>query len=524
MVVAPEKGGAAAGSGRSTRLGFALQVGFATLLAVAVCGMLVHLAEWRKLRFRVDLTASGKNTLDSQTQALLTGFDEPVAVDVFFRAADYEHLFDVTAEAQRRMSELLFVAKTLAPARLEIEIHDLYDLAATRKRMDELGLDEEQTVVVSRGERRAVLRLFAEIAQIDPGNPDPRAPRPATLRSFRGEEALAEALKKVSADDSPRVYFSTGHGEADPFGSDNRQLGRLVAELERQGFEVDTWEGAVVGPVPSDCDVLAVVGPEQPFSAREREYVEGWVAAGGRLLAATETRYAEEAESVAGMLRRHGMLLSRGMVCMPVLDYFGSLRTGTPECADFRIAEREMNAEHPVTAPLVERARKLRFVFSRSFDRTPAGESTEGILLDLASSPAESWRDVPETEGASLDFALDSARESRGRFRLAMARTFPVSASLDVGSGPREGRVVGIASPYFLSNGTFSTNRDFALNAFNWLAERDFRVGVSARDPESSVVDVSRGPALAVVFHSSLWALPGVFGLLGLFTYIRRRR
>ncbi len=519
MVVNDDAAAARSGTGRWTKLGFAIQVVVALVLALLVCGLLVHVAEWRKLRWRTDLTASGRNTLDPQTEGLLLGLKEPARVDIFFRPASFEHLARVTNEAQRRMSELLFVARNLAPDLLDVERHDLYDLAATQGRMDELGIDEVQTVVVSLGERRAVLRLFTEIARIDVGNPDPRASQPATLQSFRGEEAFAEALKKVSASDTPRVYFSTGHGEMDPFGTENRELGRLSTELERQGFEIATWEGEEAGPVPEDCDVLAIVGPVQPFSEREQDYVDGYVDAGGRLFAATSARFDEEPGSVAGMLRRYGMLLARGIVCVPVLDYFGNLREETPKCADFLVSESELSPQHPITAPLVERGRRVRFSFARSFERGGAPEG--GLLLDLASSPSEAWRDLPDADD-KLDFALDNTRESAGRFRVAMAASFPGASSEEAGNRG-DARVVAVASPFFMANTTFPTNRDFLSNAFNWLAERDFRVGVAARDPEASTLDVSRGKAMTVVFHTSLWGLPGVFGLLGVMVFLRRR-
>jgi hypothetical protein len=506
----------ASGTGQWTRLGFAGQVVLALALALGVCLLVVHLSEWRRFRARIDLTAGGRNTLDPQTEALLAGLEEPVRIDIFFRPATYEHVASVTAEAQQRMSELLFVANSLLPEKVEIRSHDLLDVASAQKRMDELGIEEVQTVVVSLGERREVLRLFAEIAELDVGNPDPRAPQPAALHAFRGEEALAEALKKVSAGDTPRVYFSTGHGEPDPFGTENHDLGALSAELRRQGFEVRTWDGASEGPVPDDCDVLALVGLVQPLGEAELAHVRTFVETGGRLFVTAEPRYSDEPGSVGDVLARYGMLLTRGVVCLPVLDYFGNPTEGVAECADFRVGERELNAQHPVTAPLVERGRKVRFVYGRSFDR---GEGPAGsILLDLASSPNGAWRDLPGEDG-TLDFVYEPSRETSERFRLAMATTFPA-----LREGGREARVVGVASPYLPSSSVFGTNRDFLLNAFNWLAARDFRVGVSSRDPERSVLDLERGRALSVVFHTSLWGLPGVFGLLGAVTFLRRRR
>ncbi|MFT5284896.1 MAG: hypothetical protein ACI8TQ_001055 [Planctomycetota bacterium] len=516
---------AMSGRGRWTRLGLAVQVLLALLLSVAACALLVQLSEWRRMRWRSDFTVSGSNTLDPQTFALLEGLEQVVKVDIFFRPAATDQMRGVTSVAQSRMSDLLFVAKNQLPEKLEIEAHDLNDLASAQTRMAELSLDEVQCIVISNGDRREVLRLYSDIANIDSGSTDPRNPRPATLHSFRGEEVFAEALKKVTAGDSPHIYFSKGHGEANPFGTENVEFGLLSTELRRQGFGVSTWEGAVDGPVPADCDVLAIIGPVQPFTSAETEYVTNWVNAGGRLFGATEDRFNEEAGTVTSILRRYGLLLTRGIICVPVLDYLGNQVEGVPQCSDFRVSGRGLSSEHPITRALVERDRKVRFVFGRSFDF--GGAPKGGLLLELLNAPQDAWRDLPDGNFA-LNYVLDNNRETTGRFRLGMVSTFPVAKSVDDPSGAeapkREGRVIGVASPSFLSNSTFSTNRDFLLNSFNWLAERDFRVGVTTRDPEQSFIDLNRGSDVSVIFHSSVWGLPAIFGLLGVVTFFRRRR
>ncbi|MDA0947810.1 MAG: hypothetical protein O2799_04785, partial [Planctomycetota bacterium] len=64
-------------------------------------------------------------------------------------------------------------------------------------------------------------------------------------------------------------------------------------------------------------------------------------------------------------------------------------------------------------------------------------------------------------------------------------------------------------------------NESFARNAFNWVADREYRVSVSPRDPRMERVD---GEAAVFVVQVALWGLP----LLSLFfaglTAVLRRR
>jgi hypothetical protein len=317
------------------------------------------------------------------------------------------------------------------------------------------------------------------------------------------------------------VYFSTCHGEPALEARAPESLARLRAALERDGFEVATWDPVSAGGVPADCDVLAVVGPRQPFRPADLDAVRSWVAAGGRLIAAPAVDELERGlESGAGaLLFRYGMILTPGIVCEAVTNQLGERIDGLPECATLVIGEAGMHRSNPLTEPLRRRGRRVQFRFSPSFRR--GGLAGGDLLEELVSSPPDCWRELPNDRG-QLDFAFDRGREERGRFPLIMlARK---AAPLDAGpDAPPDWRVLGIASATFLTT-ELSVNQDFLLNAFNWLTERDYRVRVSPRDPRVSVLDVRRGSALSVLSYVLWIGLPGLCLAVGATIAWRRRR
>jgi hypothetical protein len=89
---------------------------------------------------------------------------------------------------------------------------------------------------------------------------------------------------------------------------------------------------------------------------------------------------------------------------------------------------------------------------------------------------------------------------------------------------PQRGRIIAFASPAALCNPSFDTNRDLWLSAFNWLARRDFRVVVAARDPLEGRLDLARGPYLKRSVQVGWYALPLCCLLLGLSIWLARRR
>ena len=544
----------ARGVGRWTRWGIALQVLVAVVLSTGAAVLVVNLSEWKYFRF--DLSAGGRNTVDDTLLELIENLPQKAEVDVFFRPLQ-PPFHDISRRAHDSVFDLLAVIQNSERARIDVEVYDPRDLERTQARRQALGVEGMNVIVVSCGEARATLDLFRDLVDVDWGNPtnewaryliqegilvlpDPQSPprRPGNqLLRVRAGEALGEALLKVSSGKAPRVYFSVGHGEpsldnARP--EDANELGKLRLALEQDGFAVGTWEAAAVGPVPDDCDVLVLVGAEQPFPADQLAHVHDYVTGGGRLLAAPSYQDFDEEvsdlggaaspdsdlpEGIAGFLRRYGMLPQAGVVCEELTNSLGQRVAGV-DAAGLTLNEQRLSSSHPITIPLRRHAQYLSF--SRTFSFGRGGVPGGGSLEDLISTGTEAWRDLrdPATPGRPRNWRFDRGREERGRWSLCK-----VAYLRGAGTGlENEGRILGIASAGFLGNGLFTVNRDFLLNSFNWLAERDHRVQVRPREFQPTLLDVERGHGLAILTYVLWLGLPGACIAVGIVLAWRRRR
>ncbi|NOT29246.1 MAG: GldG family protein [Planctomycetes bacterium] len=525
---------------RWARLGLGLRAGLAVLLCVGAAVLAVDLSDWRYVRF--DLTAAESNTLDPAVADVLDKLPEPVVVDVFLRSLDYPY-DAVFQQAKARLLGWLALLQQARRAQFEVRLHDPKDFETIKERQRALGTEGSNKLVVSCGERRDELELFGELCTIDWGNPSderllryllqqgiagvvergwkPGLPfRAAELRAFHGEELLTEALLKVSSGRAPKIYFGKGHGEPALDGGAPGDFSRLKGALERDGFELAEWDPLRAPGVPADCDVLALIGAHQPYQERTRAAIRSYAEAGGRVLAAPDLSELNEgrAGGIVDLLKESpfGIVTRPGIVCQPFVDYTGQRVDGSEDCAWLLIDERGLQPTHPLTEPLRQRGRRVKFTFSASFESAGL-QADSALALPLISSPSDAWRDL-----APYDFRHDPAKgEKRERHTLVTAKELRALKAED--GSVKRGRLVAVASAFFFDNESIDVNRDFVLNACNWLAEREFLLRVSPQKKSESFLDFQRSRARPILTYSLLLGLPGVCAAIGLAIFLRRR-
>ena len=160
-----------AGNGNMTRLGLALQVLLTAALAGVLAISLTWLSERPGLRIRYDLTATGQNSFDEETQRLLAALPDDVQleVDAFF-VSFVPPMTEIGAEIQGRFFRLLALIKESRRDIIQLTRHELEGAppgrVAAQSRMRALGFrdstDALNCVVLSYGGRRAVVRLVGD--------------------------------------------------------------------------------------------------------------------------------------------------------------------------------------------------------------------------------------------------------------------------------------------------------------------------------------------------------------------------
>ena len=513
-------------SGGLSRFLISLQVLASILLALVAVFILNHLSRRPGLRMRFDMTAKEVNSLDVSTQNVLENLPSDVTVDVFFRG-EQRPMTELVAQVQARTNRLLERMQALAPDRFNIHRNDLRDVTAINQRTTLLRLRGlENCVVVHSDNKVEVVRLFGGLASFDLGNPNPQAYRPPSLRSFDGEIEILKAILTVTRGARPKLVFTTGHGELDPYADGPEALGALHSLLRADGFIIDTWNPREEPEWPEDTKVIAVVGPSDDMGDAARAKIRTFVDGGGRLILAP---HADPNRLRPSKLRAwaetFGIEITEGTVMEPYPDPLGTgaLLTGE-RSVFFPIRTADMN-RHQIVQPFMDTDRS--FVVSRSHGvrvlRQP--EKGTGMSMPLFSSAGSiSWLDT-----VPLNYSHDPEIEAIRSYDLVVVSEYGIAEqeTTEFGAEKSRSRIVILGSADLLltalleTTGGQGSSRDLALNMFNWLASREWRVNISPKDPDLRLLAKDQVPALNRVV---VWLIPGICLILGLLVAFFRSR
>ena len=526
-------------TGAGTRVAIAAQVALMIALAIVAVLLVDWLSERPGMRLRVDLTRDDSNTLAPQTVEVLERLPVDVRADVFFTGRALERgLEHLGLEAQEHARKVLRLLQEASDGRIEIAEHDLSDRRAgdnpAMARLAELELRQVEpggVIVVSAEKRRQVLQLRGDLCDLDPGYPGDalQPPIPPRVVALRAEEALVGALHKVASSEAPRVLFTKGHGELDPDSAEIGGAAELKLMLEADGFLVASYDIEKQGAIPDECQLLVVLGPEQPFTERETSELVKFLDGGGRMVAAPDFKTAHDGPgSLVELLDRYGIRPRMGgLIARPVAQASGEAQVGIPLCGqNILIWPHGMAAQNPVTDALRRAGRRAYLPYSRVLERSnpPPG----GTVIQILSSEGEDWLDLVDPADPSKRDWIRNEGEPRGPFAVALQAVYPargnVPAARVTRGGRPEGRILCVGSSAAFSNQLVPTNRDLLLNAFNWASSREYRVSVGAKSPQVRRIEAGQGSALARIHFVAVFLLPGIFLALGLFTAWRRRR
>jgi hypothetical protein len=513
-------------SGGISRLVIGSQVLASVALALVALLLLNNWAGRPGIRLRKDMTAKEVNSLNVSTQHVLENLPTDVTVDVFFRG-EQKPFTEVVAAAQSRTNRLLGFMKAMAPDRFSINRNDLRDVAATTQRTAMLRLRGLENCVVVHSEGKVeVVSLRGGLAKFDLGNPNPDNFRPPTILSFDGESAIVKAILSVTRGARPKLVFTTGHGELDPYGDGPEALGALESLLRGDGFVINTWNPREEPEWPEDTMILAVVGPTDDMGDAAKAKIRTFVDGGGRLLMAPAADPNQlRSSNLAEWAKTFGVEITQGTVMEPFPDPLGTgaLLTGQRSIF-FPIRTSEMK-RHQIVQPFMDSDRS--FAVSRSHavrvERQP--EQGTGMTMPLFSSAGSlSWLDT-----VPLDYSHDPEMEPIRSYDLAAVSEYSdlSQETSEFGSERTRSRIVFLGSSDLLvtalleTTGGQGSSRDLALNMFNWLGSREWRVNISPKDPDLRLLGLAKMSSLTRVV---VWIIPGTFLLLGLLVAFLRSR
>jgi ABC-type uncharacterized transport system involved in gliding motility auxiliary subunit len=458
----------------------------ASLFTLLVLGVVVILyAMMVNHNQRFDVTRSKRFTLVAQSIKLLQNLQQPIKVIGFFQPEDpgREQFKDLLRQYTHHTDKMTY------------ELVDPDRQPALAKRY---SIVTYNTVVVASNAKEVKL-------------------------SRLGEEALTNAILKVTRDTKKVIYFVTGHGELAL--ADSGRTGYSLAKqgLEEQNYVVKDLLLARHEQVPDDAAVVVVAGPRTTLLEPEIQALTIHIERGGHLLLMLEP---DTVSGLATFLQRYGLELGNDVVIET--NALGRLFGG-----DYHMPAVTAYEQHAITKDLGG----IMTIFPVVRSVRIAKELPKGVTAQaLASTSPQSWAETDLKtleEGRSV---FDEGSDRKGPISIAAVATITPETSGN-GSNPttqpaseshhasRPSRLVVVGDSEFANNNFFTLqgNGDLFLNTVSWLAEEEDLISIRPRQGGGSGPVILTAAQQPLIFWVPVVLLPLAVFVSGAVVFVRRR-
>jgi len=415
-----------------------------------------------------DITQARINTLSPLSVKAVRSLDSDLNVVGFYRPADQSY--------QRDASALLSLYSVESP-RVKVRWED-YDRDLQEVR--QFGVRIPATLVLQYKGKTQLLTLATQT-----------------------EQDVTAAILKLESDRTPVVCWAAGEGERD-LKETNQSFGYsgVGEQLQKNNFKEKDLLLAQGAPVPADCDVVAIVGPQKPLSAAAVRSADEYLAAGGKLLLVSEPWVDPPVTaSLNQLLKPVGATYSGGLVIE--LDPAHSARDDptTPAVLSY--------GSSPITRTL---AQVVTF-----FPQTTS----------LGGQPNPDYTVIPIAVTSDNSYEIQQPRQRLEKQAGDKAGPFTLMETLEQQTGSRRARLVLVGTGGFAENRTLPPtsadgNLQLVLFSLDWLAEQESLIEIPPKPGRNLPLALTQQDVSVNAFVT-VFGLPGLVVVGGLLVWWRRR-
>lgn len=488
----------------SSRRTFRATLALAVALGLGILVLVNVVGSRRYARF--DWTGSGLYSLSEKTRNVLKDLKAPVNVTVFMTAGTplYPEV-DELLKRYKAASPMLTV-ETLDPTRNPVR---------AKAFVEETGV-RNLAVVFRAGDRK---KIVTEDRVVEYDFSRARMGGEPTVKNFRGEQEFTSAILAVTQQKTPKVVFTTGHGERrtdSPRAKDG--FSEVAESLRNDNCTVEEWASLGAAEVPAGTDLVIVAGPRAAFTEGERESIRRFLAAGGRALLFLDVELTPGTPALSDfglgpLLGTMGLVLDSDVV----LDPKNALPLMGPETV-FAKSFRP----HPVTRLLTGTAAVFPLARSVSVAASPAPGWKATALVET--SP-DGWGETNLKELQRSGRPAKDEKDVKGPVCLVAAAESDAPAEPKPDAPAKRARVVVFGDSDWASNAGIANaaNRLLLSSAANWALEREALVAIPPKNADQVAVTLSRRDVGTIAFVVLL-LMPAAAVAMGLAIWVRRRR
>lgn len=456
----------------ASRKGTFFFVSSALMVAVVLAGLVAVNYIAAKKHKTWDLTRQKLFTLAPQTQSTLHGLEEKVTAIGFIPA---------NHPAYPQLEAIFRRYHDVAPDKFDYQFKDPMknpDLAAKYE------LKQGQvTVVLTRGEGEKESHTSLNVVS---------------------EQELTNALIKLGAAGTQKVYFLAGHGEWSLSGpSGGQSLTELGRALGQEGYTAAPLNLAGKTEVPRDASLVVIAGPKSEVSAPEQKALSTYLEEGGRMLVFTE---AGADAKLNPLLAPYGVEADKGVIA----DDHYAVQSPYLILSNFY-------AEHEATHLLKELQLNLQLPTARGLTVLHSGLAKDVKVTPLVLTSPYAWE-----ESTPDDNPQRSPGEKTGQIPLLVVATRSTASAAHKRYDEARLAVFGDSELLVDANWGYEPNRNLVLNALGWASNQVSKITIRPPDPEISSLDLSPTVMRKIRFAATDLLPLSLLGI-GLAIWLKRR-
>jgi len=430
-----------------------------TVLFVGCLGLLAWLST--QYTHQSDWTANNRNSLSAQSIQLLGKLKKPIEITAYASEIDIlrQQITELTAKYIQHKTDI------------SLEIINP-DTRPDRAREEGITTDGE-LILRYNGKRESLQQL--------------------------NEQALTNALQRLTNSEQQWVVFLSGHGERNPSGHANFDYGLFANELKKKGINSQTINLIDSPSIPINTSLLIIADPQTTLLKGEVSLIKDYLAKGRPLLLLGEPNHSNIIKPLTEWL---GIELLPGTVVDATTQLFG---IDDPTFALVTEYPHHLATQHLQATSL--------FPGTTGLAINPDGPYTTHPLL---STLERSWTETGSIEGhIQFDPHTD---EKQGPITIGYA------LSKNDSSG-KEQRLAVLGDADFISNSFLGNgaNLDLGLSLIQWLNHNDTLIEIPAKTALDTTLDINETWSL-IFGLGFLFVLPAVFILCGLVIWLKRKK
>jgi len=315
------------------------------------------------------------------------------------------------------------------------------------------------------------------------------------VTGLNAEYAFTGAIRYVTSDDIPVIYYTEGHGEDDVAGD----YSELVSNLELNGYKVEKINLASVEKIPDDASVILFANPQRDLTSAELDKLYYYMENGGNTVFLFDPIQSNvRLSNFEEFLSRYNLALGYNVIFEMAAN---RAAYGQP----FYFMPTVVN--NSINSVLEPDKFNMSLIYAQSIEVLKNEKEWITVTPLLTTSS--------EAIGKPL---FEGEEDKNGPFNVAVAG--------ENKGYTKESKTVVVGNAYFVTDDGMNitdTGKKFLVNAINWMNETEADIYIPVKQYSTPRIQNVTQQTLTLLFIGLIIVVPLIIMGVGVFVWLRRR-